>query len=154
MRVMLPKQEVLDKYWAARDTGVSKIEVLTAITGLTKRAQAEVEKNNWRVGYDCDLMRKEFYLEHLRTLWGQGINLNDAARQVGLSYSDAANEHRAMMERFRELRREAHPDLRPKHITAEMYSDLWYLQQQQAFARAMLEAHPEYFGTRVAEAAL
>ncbi len=146
MRVALPSQRKLDAYWAAKKSGVTRIDALQAVSGLTKRAQTEVEKGNWRCGYDCNPERKATFLSNLRAYWSDGLTLHEAARKAGVCYTDAAIEYRSMMERFRDMKREEAVPGRPKHITAEPYSDHWYLQQQEAFAAAMRAAHPELFG--------
>lgn len=146
MRVALPSQDALDKYWAAKASGVTKIDLLQRLSGLTSRMQGEVEKGNWRIGKDCDAERRAVHLAMFRRLWFEGAGLHAAARHAGLCYTDASIEYRVMMEQRREQREPVISGTKPRHVTAEMQSDLWYIQQQQAFAAAMISAHPELFG--------
>lgn len=136
-------QSMLDNLWSAYDAGETDIKTLAMRVGFTETTVREIIRYGRRIGPDCDLERKALALAEFRRGVKSGDGVFESAKNAGITYSDALREHKAMLS---EIETRPRDTLRPRHVTAEPFSDEWYDQQEVAFARAMRLAHPELAG--------
>lgn len=139
-------QQILDTFWPLHDAGETIANAATA-AGISEAEGRDIAKFNRRYAVDCELERKAEAVAELHARMKKGLSLWSAARVVGLTYSEAMAERTALLERIKEKKekRDSEELRPPSYITAEPYSTEWYRQQDDAFGRAMLAAHPELF---------
>lgn len=146
------EQIALDAFWSQIDGGTS-VAKAADLAGLHPATAHEIHRFNRRYGPGCDLERKAEVVAQFHALMRgcrgrPGLGLWDAARQVGLSFTDAMQERGNLLSALKE-RAESYTSLRPRHITAPEFSTEWYEQNNEAFVVAMHRAHPELFGELV-----
>jgi hypothetical protein len=139
----LIRQSDLDTFWDAYDAGQRDEKRLAKLIRFSEPTIRDIIRTGRRIGPDCDLERRAEAVAAFRALMADGAKVYDAAKEVGLTTSDGLREYKIMQS---ESKAEPPDTLRPPHVTAEMYSDEWRAQQQRAFVRAMLKAHPELAG--------
>lgn len=134
-------QEILDTFWPLHEAGETIAKAAKA-AGISEALGRDIARFNRRYAADCDPERKAEVVAEFHRRMKHGMGLWDAARMVGLTFADAMAERAALLAK---MKAERPPSLKPAHVTAEEYTREWYLQQDFAFGRAMLAAHPELF---------
>ncbi len=133
-------QADLDTLWSAYDAGQTDEGKLAKLIRFSAPTLREIIRDGRRIGPDCEPERKAEAVAKLRAALASGEGVFDAAKRIGLSYSDAMREQKHRLEQIKNAPRDT---LRPRHVTAEQFTGEWYDQQEAAFARAMVAAHPE-----------
>ena len=138
----LVTQDKLDSFWHLYEGGVTDHADLARRCWLSGWSVQEIIRENRRIARNCDAARKATAIATLHTILNGGVtSLYEAAKQAGLTYTDAARERQAYLKNVNNY---SHRNpLKPRHVTAAEFTGEWYDQQDEAFCKAMRREHPE-----------